>query len=185
MKKLIMAVAIIGAAVAANAAAVSWKTPSKIYDNDGVQLKGANAVTAYVYMLANEAAYTSLSDVWGTYGEQALAGTADKSGATTAYVSSITIKSPNNSTANTDYYAAIITLYTKDEVTYYLAEKVSVTTGDDGNASPLFAQSVSTSAGATGAWTAVGGGSGDVPEPTSGLLVLLGVAGLALRRRRA
>ena len=33
-------------------------------------------------------------------------------------------------------------------------------------------------------WIAQGGGSA-VPEPTSGLLVLLGVAGLALRRRRA
>ena len=30
-----------------------------------------------------------------------------------------------------------------------------------------------------------GGGSGAVPEPTSGLLMLLGVAGLALRRKQA
>ena len=34
--------------------------------------------------------------------------------------------------------------------------------------------------GNTGAWTAA-----PVPEPTSGLLLLLGVAGMALRRRRA
>ena len=35
---------------------------------------------------------------------------------------------------------------------------------------------------APGTWT---GGSSPVPEPTSGLLMLLGMAGLALRRRRA
>jgi len=38
--------------------------------------------------------------------------------------------------------------------------------------------STTRSAGTAGAWTAV-------PEPTSGLLLLLGVAGLALRRKRA
>ena len=35
----------------------------------------------------------------------------------------------------------------------------------------------------TSAWTPVGGSP--VPEPTSGLLMILGMAGLALRRRRA
>ena len=37
----------------------------------------------------------------------------------------------------------------------------------------------------TSGWTALKSGSSPVPEPTSGLLMLLGVAGLALRRRRA
>ena len=34
-------------------------------------------------------------------------------------------------------------------------------------------------------WKSFSGGSGPVPEPTSGLLMLLGVAGLALKRKRA
>ena len=37
---------------------------------------------------------------------------------------------------------------------------------------------------AAGAWKSASGGS-SVPEPTSGLLMLVGLAGLALRRRRA
>ena len=39
--------------------------------------------------------------------------------------------------------------------------------------------------GANGAFETNGGGTWNVPEPTSGLLMLLGVAGLALRRKRA
>ena len=187
MKKLIMSAAIVCAAAMAQAAAVSWKS-SNLYDNDGAALKGSPAATAYVFLLS-QSEYNALTDIWGTYGDSALAA-ADYSnkGSTTSYSQKITVKSPNTATANTTYYAAIITLYTKDDVTYYLAEKGSATTGDDGNASPLFAQSASTSDGAKGAWTAVGGDTptpGGVPEPTSGLLVLLGIAGLALRRRRA
>lgn len=34
-------------------------------------------------------------------------------------------------------------------------------------------------------WQTMGGGASPIPEPTSGLLMLLGMAGLALRRRRA
>ena len=36
-----------------------------------------------------------------------------------------------------------------------------------------------------GGWQSTSGGPSPIPEPTSGLLLLLGVAGLALRRKRA
>ena len=39
--------------------------------------------------------------------------------------------------------------------------------------------------GDTSTWSKIGGGSAPVPEPTSALLMLLGVAGLALRRKQA
>ena len=178
MKKIMIAVAVVMSAVMAQAAAVSWKS-SKLYDNEGAQLKGKDAVTAYVYLM-DAAAYSELTDVWGAYGEDVLAGAANASskGSTTAYTPTITIKAPTDATANTTYYAAVITTYGSGDDMYYIAEKVSGTTGDDGNASVSFASSISTAEGSKGAWTAV-------PEPTSGLLMLVGLAGLALRRRRA
>ena len=63
----------------------------------------------------------------------------------------------------------------------YYAEKASVTTGDDGNAMYSFAAGkLDTVAGAASNWQTAA-----VPEPTSGLLMLVGLAGLALRRKRA
>lgn len=180
MKKLMFMLAAIAMAVSVHAASVSWSTVA-MYNEAGSKV--ADKATVYVYLMDADA-YTGLTDIWGTYGSDVKAGgtTADASKATGKYNHKATIDAPNGTAvANTTYYAAIIATYgTGDDMKYY-AEKASVTTGDDGNASYSFGVGkLDAAATAAGAWT-----TASVPEPTSGLLMLVGLAGLALRRKRS
>ena len=59
---------------------------------------------------------------------------------------------------------------------YYISDVDSATTGASGQAANIYFDASATAN--ASAWTAI-------PEPTSGLLMLVGLAGLALRRRRA
>jgi len=184
MKRIIIAVAIVCAAVFAQAASVSW-TSGALYNDTGAKV-GASA-TMYVYLL-DQKTYDGLTDVWGTYGTDVLAGgtTAANAGgtATGKYTHKASVVAPNGTaTANTTYYAAmIVTIGSGADMKYY-AEKASVTTGDDGNGSfTTFGDGkINGATTAMTAWTP----AVSTPEPTSGLLFLLGMAGLALKRKRA
>lgn len=183
MKKLMFILAAVAMATVAQAASVSWSTVA-MYNSDGAKV--ADTATVYVYLMDADA-YNGLSDIWGTYGSDVKAGGtgADASKTSGKFTHKATnIYAPNGTaTANTTYYAAIIATYgTGDDMKYY-AEKASVTTGEDGEGLYQFGLGKLDSAtAAASAWTSAGS---SVPEPTSGLLMLVGLAGLALRRRRA
>lgn len=181
MKKLMFMLAAVSMAASVHAASVNWSSVA-MYDTDGAKIKDAS--TIYVYLM-DKTTYDGLTDVWGTYGDDVKAGgtTADGSQKTGKYTHKASVVTPKDTAvANTTYYAAIIATYGSGDDMKYYAEKASVTTGDDGNGAftSFGAGHIDSATTAASGWTAA-----SIPEPTSGLLMLVGLAGLALRRRRA
>ena len=70
-----------------------------------------------------------------------------------------------------------------DSSNYYLTSEQSLATLAGAYTASVAFGNQSTPSQAAGAWKSVSGSA--IPEPTSGLLMLVGLAGLALRRRRA
>ena len=174
--------AAVARAASVHAASVTWSTVA-MYNAEGAKVKAT--ATMYVYLM-DEATYDGLTDVWATYGSDVKAGgtTAANVGGTksASLTSKASVSVPKDTAvANTTYYAAITATYGTGDDTKYYAEKATVTTGDDGNGSfSIGLGKLDSAASAASNWK-----SAAVPEPTSGLLMLVGLARLALRRKRA
>ena len=170
MKKILIAAAIVCAAAYANAASVSWKvTGAK--DATGASLANSTDYTfsVSVYLASNDSIVgTKSTDTAGSPFAQ-YDGTVDGVSANTSYYAILEASANGyalaDSIANTKFYFT-----TDEEVTY----SINLTSGAG-----------LTSSG-TGAWSASSWkATSAVPEPTSSILLLLGMAGLALRRKRA
>ena len=197
MKKLMIVMAVALCATAMQAATVQWALTSKdtFKMQDGSSAKG---ITVYILNTAGSD-YSSL-----------LAGVADGSKTAADVASSASlVESRTTGTSNAQagkigsgtsfiestitgaglgesYSLAFLVFDTTSDPskTYYYLSSTQTAKGYGGSGDYIAANSTAaqwTSSNAGGTWTEVA----SVPEPTSGLLMLVGLGALALRRRRA
>ena len=181
MKKLMFAIAaVVGLAFASQAAVVAWGLSSALTDKDGTKLAGKE-VTLWLVNYDGEGndlqidSRNTLSNPAAKKG-QLSAGTGASQ--TVAFgANNVNDVNFNISASSQVYFKVIDGDYT------YTSSSVALT--------GLTAETMANDISFTGNWTATSTVAGtkdawvSVPEPTSGLLMLVGLGALALRRRRA
>jgi hypothetical protein len=179
MKKLMMAVAIVCAAVMAHAAQVTWSANAIV---------PSGTSTSYFAMIVDvtgiaDATADSVANaiVAGTFtGNTMYSGAAVYNASKSQVAVAFSKKTVNGEYANEQDVSYMTIVF--DAAAAADAKNYLVTSGDAPAAGKFSAAgllAVAQGSQASKTWTAV------APEPTSGLLMLVGLAGLALRRRRA
>lgn len=186
MKKILIAVGVVALAAMTQAASVKWNSGTVKAATDASGTAGtanATSYTAYLYTFDSLAAYTAAQStavdaLYSTYvGKVTPVTTANAKPNGTANITQ-SGQPDGSSTDPVTVYGMVIYVDTATAATYANVDafvKVGFATDSYQDTTGLSFGNMGTQ---QANWTAV-------PEPTSGLLMLLGMAGLALRRRRA
>ena len=191
MKKLVVVAAAVFCGLVAQASTVSW-TLTNVTGKDGNPLDSGSVYVFFVE--GNSKADTSSWDSIKSKAalQTALAGAnydySVASGAAGKFSQSAMALTDAGVSPSTKYsvYAVILdtTSITDDSNFFVTAATAASTTFTDASALNKGYTLTATASATASNWKSAGGTT-PVPEPTSGLLMLLGMAGLALRRKRA
>ena len=194
MKKLMMIVAAFALAASAQAATYNWKWSSTLKDPTSTAFSG----TVYLFNAQDYSQQTILTAFLANPGSYSLSGAIDSfatsngkngTGADIPEANIGTLRTVSEDEKYVDYFYAA-TFKSGDDNYIFLTSTYSVFV--NASQDTAMSQSLSGSTVAPDGTTSIQSGKiwyGEaapvIPEPTTGLLVLLGVAGLALRRRHA
>ena len=185
MKKLVVMCIAVAAACVAQAAAVQWNA-GNIYMSDGTTKPVAGEVTAIFWESTVATAFSSLTaaDLYAARSDPSTISGYVKSADSNALGSGLNMTSGTAFAAGTDVYSAI--LYINNAEGGYMASFGHVQAGTAKVTISEMATYNGGSLGGTPRGPAIDKGNwgNSAPEPTSGLLLLVGAGMLALRRKQ-